>query len=332
MKILIIGDPLQGLKPIGDSSLGMVREALNRKHEIIWANDSNITLCLTDVIAYGQTILECPKDKLPIRMGDEALFLVRDFDTVWIRKDPPFDDRYVTLTWLLSLEERPGGPLFINRPSLLLKYHEKLLPFFAARDGFLEPSDLVPSALSADFLLNPQNASKFPEAFSFLNTHLGEFIVKPWLGHGGRGVEKMPDLKQAAAKALEVSKTAERSLLQPFVPEVRSLGDRRAFFLGGKYVGSFSRMPQGQGFISNIAQGGTGLVRDLTAPELRLCKQLEAFFEANSIFIAGVDLLAERVSEINITSPTGFLKYVELGGPDLILNYLDLIEAQIIKK
>lgn len=303
MDFLVVADPADKLNPKSDTTLSMVREALQRGHVIRWTTAEDLYFWGGRVFARSQTVEECQEGALPRLQSEREDVSVNSCDGVWIRKDPPFDSSYTTLCWLLALEE--NNVAMLNRPSLLLRFHEKMLPWEALERGFLKQEDLVPTFLpTGRQMAVPKN---FPR---------GEAVAKPWLGHGGKGVEK-----------LESAQTPKPlMLLQPYLPKVQTTGDRRVFFLDGKYIGDFVRLPAEGRIQANLAQGGKAVLRERTKREMDVCGRVGEFLQEIGIVFAGVDLLDERVSEINITSPTGFEALRSLGGPRLAPKYLDYVE------
>lgn len=305
MEFLIIADSVDSLKPKADTTLVILREALKRGHEVYWATDQDFSFWAGRVRARVQKVESCADGVLPLMQNEKEERDINSFEGVWIRKDPPFDSNYFSLCWLLALEE--NNVPFLNRPSILLRYHEKMLPFEACERGFLQSSDLVPSLIATGTRHSvPKN---FPR---------GESVIKPWLGHGGKGVEKLA----------EPQSPKHWQILQPLLP-VEKMGDRRVFFLNGERIGDFIRYPAAGKIQANLAQGGKAAMKELSRKELAICEKLGEFLQETGIQFAGVDLLAEKVSEINITSPTGFAALVELNGPRLAVNYLNFAENQL---
>lgn len=303
MNFLIIGDPLRNLKPRTDTSLAMARESLLRTHTVHWTTAEDLFLWDGRVHARVEELTGCADASLPMTETIAEAQVLNSYDGVWIRKDPPFDSSYLSLCWLLALEER-NVPM-MNKPSLLLRYHEKMLPFEAMERGFVKQEELIPTFLPTGKRFHvPKD---FPR---------GECVTKPWLGHGGKDV-----------RAIAGPQTPEPYwLLQPLQKEIYRLGDRRVFFLDGDVIGTFTRFPPPGEIKSNIASGGRGEIREMNKRERELADRVGAFLKEIGIAFAGVDMLAEKVSEINITSPTGLLTYHEIGGPrltPLLVNYAE---------
>ena len=250
-------------------------------------------------------------------LKDAGTHLVTDFDLIFVRKDPPFDDSYLRLCWFLAPFETKVR--FSNRPSQLLRFHEKMLAFEAASIGALDQNDFIPSCIS-------KSADEIRAFIEAMKENL--IIVKPWLGHGGRDVQLFE--KSKLLNDLEsILLNNQEMIFQSFQEEVKTLGDRRVFFVGGKHVGDFVRLPQSGQHISNIAQGGQALLRPMNEDEVKLTKKLENFLSALKIDFAGADLIGARVNEINITSPTGLLTFEDLTQQNLCSVYWQHIESEM---
>jgi glutathione synthase len=303
MQFLIIADPLRSLKAKSDTSLALVREALTRAHTVHWCTHEDLTLWNGRIFARVDEINGCAENSLPAIETVSELQPINSYDGVWIRKDPPFDQSYLSLCWLLALEE--NNVPFINKPSLLLRYHEKMLPLEAVEKGYLRQDEIIPTFLPTGRRLAVPEG--FPE---------GECVTKPWLGFGGAGVSK-----------LESPKTPEPYwFLQPYQKEITRTGDRRIFILNGEVIGSFARLPAEGDIRANLAAGGHGVMRDMSKKESELADRLGDFLKEIGIVFAGADMIGEKISEVNITSPTGFQTFHELGGRRLAPLYLNFVE------
>jgi glutathione synthase len=306
MNFLIIGDSLRSLKPTTDTSLALAREALQRMHEVHWATAEDLFLWEGRIFARVDSIVGCAENSLPATETVKEPQSLNSYDGVWIRKDPPFDNSYLSLCWLLALEEN-NVPM-LNKPSVLLRYHEKLLPFEAVEKGYLRPEELIPTFLPTGRRIPVP--SNFPK---------GESVTKPFLGHGGKDVTLLPSPQPPEPY----------TFLQPLQKEIHRTGDRRIFILDGEVIASFVRLPPEGAIKSNIASGGTGVMRDMTKKEAEIVDRLSVFLKEIGVVFAGVDMMNEKISEVNITSPTGFLTYQAIGGRRLAPAYLDYVETLV---
>ncbi len=317
MKFLIIGDPIEGLLPKSDTGLTIVRACLARGHDLFWATPEQVALSSVCVEANTRAIVACRAGSLPETSGTQAVQRIDSFDAVWIRKDPPMDWKYISLCWILSMEE--GGTVIVNRPSLLLEYHEKMVPFRALRAGFLRDDEVI----STHLLTGPR--SRLPE-----QTDDSEWISKPWLGHGGRGVTKWDSLARFRADAFrEVEKGESYLMLQRFLPEIHRTGDRRLFYIAGAYAGGFTRIPAPGGIKANLASGGTAVRQEMTAQQLDVVERLGAYLRSIGVVLAGADMIDGKISEVNITAPTGFETYFELEGKQPIEQLVAFVEQLV---
>lgn len=312
LKIFFVADPIDKLNPHSDTSLCILREALERGHDAFWVDHQSIGLSHTEVVLEASKCQLFKKGGLPKLRKKESL-LGNSFHVGLIRKDPPFNEDYLKLCWLLSLIEKKV--FFINRPSLLLRYHEKLLPLEAYAQGYLLNQDLIPT-----FLGNESGAKSFLKS---LKTN--QVVSKPFLGHGGRGIKLQN--KKVFLQSYQKNKP---DLVQPFLKEV-SQEDRRVIVLGGKSVAQFVRIPPPGGFIANLAQGGQAESRPLSKKQLESIERACRFLKAQGFALAGLDLIGDKISEINVTSPTGFVSIEELTGVSLAQATLKLMERNALR-
>ena len=319
MKFLVIGDPIDVLAPATDTGFSIVRASLARGHEVHWAVPEDLVLCGTRVETRSLHIEACEGGSSPRSAARAGRHEIADFDAVWVRKDPPVDWKYISLCWLLALEER--DTVIVNRPSLLLRHHEKMIPFDAFRAGFLREEE-VPRT----YLLTGAD-SPLPQ-----DKHAGEWITKPWLGHGGRGVVKwdsLDTLRDEGTRTRLHDDGEPYTLLQPFSPEVMTSGDRRIFLVGGEYNGHFARIPAAGSIEANLARGGGARRDEMTAAELDTVARLGEYLRSIGIDFAGADMIAGRITEVNITAPTGLETFVELGGEEVGDHLVALVEKLV---
>lgn len=299
VNILFVADSLEKIKPLSDTTLVFLRQCLKLKHKVSWATDSDVEFSGDKVIVHACEVKSCEVDAKPALL-DKKTVGIDKFKLVFIRKDPPFDSSYVRLCWILALAEKKTT--FLNSPSQLLRYHEKLVPLEALAQGFLEKKDIIPTHLGSAV-----SAKHFVNDYEIENV-----IIKPFLGFGGTGVE----LRKREDFVASSSMKYEDIVVQPFHEEVVK-GDHRVFFLEGKMIGSFARIPKEGGFISNLAQGGSAKPVKLTSSQLKVMERTGKFLKKTGIFFAGADLIGNYVSEVNITSPTGLVVFEKLFGVDL---------------
>jgi glutathione synthase len=301
---LFVIDPIDRLKPAKDSSVALM-QAAQRAGRPVWV------ATLADLSAaerpgpvagrgHGTWVLATPVTCEPwYALGEAQRLPLEAFAHVWMRKDPPVDEAYLYATHLLELAERHGVRV-INRPSALRAWNEKL-------------SSLRWSHLMAPTLV----ASRVEELAAFTATH-GEVVLKPLGGRAGQGVV-FASAGTPGLRALLELVTAMESLpvmVQAFLPGVAA-GDKRILLVDGEPLGAVNRVPSGGEFRSNLAVGGQPEATHLTDAERAICAELAPALQAEGLFFVGIDVIDGRLSEINVTSPTGIREVERLGGTPL---------------
>ncbi len=310
-KILFIGDPLDKLKLSSDSSLALVQAALSLGHEVHWCRSENLSYCSPDIYATNlQNFTSVSSLGMKSTEILESKFF--EYDFCFIRKDPPFDESYKDLCWLLSAQNKVK---VINDPKVLLAFHEKCLHWLALEEDVLSSDEVIPTCLT-------QNKKILEHFFSKFSNHQ-QFIVKPWLGYGGQNITLLNDKTQVFDF---MSLQHGLSLVQPFIENISTVGDRRVLIANGDVVGDFVRLPQAGSIASNLAQGGKAVLQSMTPSQVQLCDKIAKFLLQKNIQFAGLDLIGNKVGEINVTSPTGIRTYEELTGVNISLKiYSSLI-------
>ncbi|MCR9243918.1 MAG: glutathione synthase [bacterium] len=310
MRHLFILDPLDRLHFAGDSSIAFIREAWRRGHEVS-------TCQIGDLGQRGGTPFARAM-ATAAGAGDGASWCrtaaaqreeLDAFDAIWMRKDPPFDAAYLFATLLMS---RANGPVMVNDPRTLRDENEKL---FA-----LEFADLCPTTLVS---------RSIDQLLEFRDELGGEMIVKPLDGAGGDGVFHVTRGDRNARAILETGTAHGTRLLmaQQYVPAVRD-GDKRILLIDGDPKGALLRIPAADDARANLHVGGRAALAELTARERQICDRLGPALREKGVILAGIDVLGDYLTEINITSPTGFREIERLGGGALEHDLLDAVETR----
>lgn len=308
MKLLFVVDPLAGLKPYKDSSVAMMRAAAARGH----------TVCTTEArqlfIQDGYARTACAT--LEVRNDDDWYSLLhtdictlKDFNAVVMRTDPPVDTDYLLATHLLSIAEVNGARV-LNRPSCLRDFNEKL-----AILNF--PRFITPTLASADAaLIN-----------TFLDEHL-DIIVKPLTEMGGSGIFRLTLADPNRNAILEtLTQNGRRAIMaQRYLPAI-SEGDKRILLINGAVVPwALARIPKAGETRGNLAAGGTARAQPLSARDLVIAETIAPWAREQGIFLAGLDVIGNHLTEINVTSPTGFQEITAQSGHDVAAQFIAAIE------
>lgn len=318
MKHLFVIDPLAVLQPAADTSIAFMREATRRGHEVHTCHVEQLGQRGDLPFAHAtQTEIELdppPGDAWYATRGT-AWTPLRDFDAVWMRKDPPFDMNYLYATFLLSAVKGSAGglaPVMVNDPQALRDQNEKL---FA-----LEFADLCPKTLVSR---NMRELMEFREELG------GEMIVKPLDGAGGEGIFHVQTGDRNARAILEVGTQHGRRFMmaQQYVPEVRE-GDKRIILIDGEPAGAVLRVPADDDARANFHAGGQAKSTKLTERDLEICGRVGPRLKETGVIFAGIDVLGDYLTEINVTSPTGIREIKRLDGVALEGDVLDAVERR----
>ena len=236
--------------------------------------------------------------------------ILDDMDVIHFRPNPPVDMAYLSTLWLLARIQHKV--LVINNPDAVIKYPEKISPL-------MFPQFTPPTLITRDVSEVENFAAKY-----------GDVIIKPLYEYGGSGIDKI--LKGEFAAHHTKLENLLQANTQPLIAQKAldiSTGDKRIFFIGGEIAGAFVRRPAPGSFIANIAAGGSIHKAEITKREREFAVVLKPFLVENGIYICGIDVIDEHVTEINITSSVGFSQMEELYGEKPQIRLWDIIEEKL---
>lgn len=308
MKLLFVVDPLAGLKPYKDSSVAMMRAAAARGHGVF--------ACEARQLFVADGIARAPCAALDVRASDDwfsvretAVHVLGDFDAVVMRTDPPVDTDYLLATQMLGIAESSGARV-LNQPSALRDFNEKL-----AILNF--PNFIAPTLVSADAA----------QIGAFLATH-SDIIVKPLTEMGGSGVFRLTLADPNRNAILEtLTHHGRRAIMaQRYLPAIAD-GDKRILLINGEVVPwALARIPKAGETRGNLAAGGTARAQPLSARDREIADAVAPWAKAQGIFLAGLDVIGDCLTEINVTSPTGFQEITAQTGFDVASQFVAAIE------
>ncbi|WP_332777031.1 glutathione synthase [Polaromonas sp.] len=316
MNILFIADPLESFKIYKDTTFAMMREAQRRGHRISaceprdmsWQTGGQVLAQVRHITLTGDAGAWFAAD--PARA--DGVQAVAGFDAVVMRKDPPFDSEYFYSTHLLEQAEREGAKVF-NKPRALRDHPEKLAILeFAQFSG-------------------PTLVTRSAEDIKRFHAQHQDIILKPLDGMGGMGIFRV---KADGLNLGSITETLNRHgaqsvMVQKFLPEIAQ-GDKRVLLIGGKPVPySLARIPQGSEVRGNLAAGGLGVAQPLSKRDFEIAEALGPVLAARGLLLAGVDVIGDYVTEINVTSPTCFQEIFEQTGFDVAAMFIDALEQAL---
>ena len=313
MNLLIVADPIEQFKIYKDTTFAMMREAQRRGHRLAvceprhihWLRGGRVTARVRDITLTGHA-------ENWFTAGELRLAALADFGAVLMRKDPPFDSEYFYATHLLEQAEREGARVF-NKPRALRDHPEKL--------AILEfPQFIGPTLVTRD----AQDIRRFHEEHH-------DIILKPLDGMGGMGIFRVgPDGMNLRSIIETLNREGSQSVMvQKFLPEIAE-GDKRILVIGGTPVPyCLARIPQGSEVRGNLAAGGLGVARPLTARDQEIGAALGSVLRERGLLLAGVDVIGDCVTEINVTSPTCFQEIFDQTGCDVAALFIDALESAL---
>lgn len=310
LKLLFILDPLEGLKAYKDSSVAMMRAAVSRGHEVWSVQRAGLAWRDGVVLGTGCVPLEVFEDDAAwYRAGPARALPLAAFDAVMMRQDPPFDFEYVTATWLLERAMQAGARIF-NHPDAIRDHSEKLA--ITEFPQFAPPTRVA--CLAADI-----NA--------FIDAH-GDTILKPLDGMGGSQIFRVRADDPNRNVIIEtLTQDETRTIMaQAYLPAI-SAGDKRVLIIGGQVIPySLARIPMAGETRGNLAAGGRGVAMPLTDGERAIAEHLAPILWQRGLLIVGLDLIGERLTEINVTSPTCMVEITDQTGFDVPGAVIDTLE------
>jgi glutathione synthase len=308
MKLLFVVDPLAQLKPYKDSSVAMMRAAMARGHAVFAVEARRLQ------VQDGVARAAC--EALDIRADDDWYRVVRtepctlaDFDAVLMRTDPPVDTDYLLATHLLGVAEANGARV-LNRPAALRDFNEKL-----AILNF--PQFIAPTLISAEAA----------DIGGFLAAHR-DIIVKPLTEMGGAGIFRLTTADPNRNAILEtLTHRGGRAIMaQRYLPAIAE-GDKRILLIDGEVVPwALARIPQAGETRGNLAAGGTPRAQPLSPRDREIAETVAPWAQANGVFLAGLDVIGDCLTEINVTSPTGFQEIAAQTGHDVAAQFIAALE------
>jgi glutathione synthase len=307
---LFIVDPLPALRPLADTSVAFMREVARRGQGVFCCEVGDLRLEPGGTPAARWVELALSEhDDWYAKRGEGESGLAA-FDVVWMRKDPPYDLDYFFTTHLLSFVAPPT--LVVNDPRGLREVTEKL---FVLRYPELTPRSLV--------------SRNIDELLAFREALGGEMILKPLDGCGGEGVFHLGPSDRNVRTILELGTAHGRryQIAQAYVPEVRD-GDKRIILVEGEPRGVVLRVPLAWETRSNFHVGGTPASARLTARDREICARIGPDLRELGIVFAGIDVIGDWLTEINVTSPTGIQEINRLDGTRLEAEVLDAVERR----
>src|SRR5437660_3849482 len=311
LKIGVVMDPVDKINIDKDTTFVLMLEAQQRGHEVYYMELDD--LFIRGGAPYGGfRRLHVARAMPHYKLGELSTGALEGFDVILMRKDPPFDLKFFFATHLLSLVNEQKC-FVMNHPKGLREANEKL---YALRFPEQIPQTLV--------------SSDMERLKAFMGELGGEMIIKPLDGSGGSGVFYLNEQDRNTNSILEAATDNGRRLImgQRYLPEIRQ-GDKRIIVLNGEPLGAVLRVPLETETRGNIHVGGQCVKTDVTARDREICAALAPLLQADGLYLVGLDVIGNFLTEVNVTSPTGIQEINALDHVQLERDVVEFVERQV---
>ncbi|MGH8283406.1 MAG: glutathione synthase [Gammaproteobacteria bacterium] len=315
IQIGVVMDSIGAIKPAKDTTLAMLLAAQARGWVLQYLEQPD--LYLQDGEAWGRMRRLTVRDtaKAWFVQGESQDRALDTLDVILMRKDPPFDLEYVYSTYILERAEQ-AGVLVINRPQALRDANEKAYTAWF-------PQCCPPTLMTRSM----------PRIRTFLAEH-GKIVVKPLDGMGGSSVFVLVKHDPNLSVVLETltDRGARLAMVQKFIPEI-SQGDKRILLIDGEPVPyALARVPAPGESRGNLAAGGHGVGVPLSKRDRWICEQVAPALREKGLWFAGLDVIGDFLTEINVTSPTCARELDALYGLDIAGQFMEVVAGKLSER
>ena len=298
-------DPLESLSLEDDTTLAIIEECLLRNYNIWHFLPKDVSYINGEVVASSKIILELNRNIQPgFKTSDLIRKNLKELDLIFLRQDPPFDMSYITSTFLLEYIE--DEVKIINKPSEVRNAPEKL---FLNRWRDLTPETIITRNIS--------------EINSFRKKHK-KIILKPLYGNGGNGIFFLDEKDKNFNSLIEIflDSHPEQFILQEYLPNIK-FGDKRIILINGKPEGAINRIPSENDIRANLHVGGKAIKTVISNKEMEICESIGPELIQRGLLLVGIDIIGNKLTEINVTSPTGFREIQKFNNINLAKKLID---------
>ncbi|WP_300394729.1 glutathione synthase [Henriciella sp.] len=313
LRIAIQMDPLEAVDINADTTFALAECAQARGHQLFVYQPEHLSFDTGKLLARARPAKVQRVEDQPGILGDEQMLdLADDVDVVLMRQDPPFDMAYITACHLLEMLK--GRTLVLNDPEFVRSGPEKLFPL-------LFPEVIPDTLISRDI-----------KAILDFRARHKDIIIKPLYGNGGAGVFRMKEGDSNFSSLMEMflERTREPLIAQAFLKAV-SNGDKRIILIDGEAVGAINRRPKEGETRSNLHVGGTAEPVDLTETDRKICDAIGPELKRRGQVFVGIDVIGDKLTEVNVTSPTGIQELKRFTGIDAAAIFFDKVQQMVAK-
>ncbi|MFP4538365.1 MAG: glutathione synthase [Dichotomicrobium sp.] len=301
-------DPIDRIDIRGDSTFALMLEAQARGHSLFYYTPDRLIFSDGRILATGFDVTVRDVEGDHYTLSEERRVELSGFDVIHLRQDPPFDMAYITTTFML--EQLVPDVLVVNDPANVRNAPEKLF-------SMSYPELMPPTAIVRDL-----------DGVRRFRAEHEDIILKPLYGNGGAAVFRLAagDTNLGSLVELFQGVFREPFVVQKYLPQVRA-GDKRILLVDGEPAGAINRVPADDETRSNMHIGGRAEPTEMTGRDLEICAAIGPELKRRRLALAGIDVIGDYLTEVNVTSPTGLRELKRFGGTDVAARLWDWIEA-----
>ena len=311
LTLAFVMDPVEAEPMNGSTTIVMMREAQERGHTVLYVDQADLEVDRGRVRALAVPVTLDLASDTPVTRGEARIYdFDEEIDVAFQRKDPPVDREFIVATQILDVCQRT---IVLNRPAAVIAYNEKLLA--------TQFADLMPAT---------RVTRRIDELKAFMAELGGQMIVKPLDGKGGEGIFHVTTDDRNLNSILEQSTEfgTRATMAQEYLPAIRE-GDKRILLLEGEPIGAVLRVPTESESRANFHVGGSAAKAPLSDDDRAIIARVGPFLRDQGLFFVGIDVIGDKLTEINVTSPTGVQEINALDQTNLEAVFIDRVEALV---
>lgn len=312
IKLGIVMDPISDINIKKDSSFAMLLAAQSRGYQLFYMEMQDLAMVNGKAMGNMRPLTVYNDAAKWFDLGEATDTPLSDLDVVLMRKDPPFDTEFIYATYMLERAEEEGT-LIVNKPQSLRDANEKL---FTAWFSEFTPETIV------------TRDAKRIRAF---HQQKSDIIIKPLDGMGGSSIFRIKQDDPNVGVIIETltNHGQQYAMAQAFIPEI-TLGDKRILVVDGEPVPySLARIPMKGETRGNLAAGGSGVAQPLSESDWKIARALGPELKKRGLIFVGLDVIGDKLTEINVTSPTCIREIEAAFDVDITGMLMDAIEARV---
>ena len=286
-KILIIMDPIESINIKKDTTYQLMLSAQAYGHELYYMIPGSLSINSCEPVGSISRIKLHKEKKIFYEKLEANKIQLSKFDIILMRLDPPVNDNYIYITYILDMVKNKNIKV-LNTGSSLRNYNEKLITLN------------FPSHIPDTILTCCKN-----ELSLFKKKHK-KIILKPLNLMGGKSIYLIDEFDKNFNVIAEDMTCSWKNYIiaQEYLHDAIE-GDKRIIVINGEVIEeSVIRVPNNNDHRANLASGGSIKKYNLTQSEIKICKEVAKFLFEKNIFLAGIDMIGNKITEVNITSPT----------------------------